>query len=250
MATIHKYQIKCTTDDTWETIWAENEPTTCPTNTSHSINSGLTSIIDSRDSNTVEIKEETIPTGGNFKFKSFTLDNIANSTTTTNISFTHPVNVVSVQITTEEIHRNDVMCWMVSPNTIVGAITSDVSIGDTTINVSETVSDNVKVGYHVNLWTGLATEDLGIVIAVDTIGRTITVDTPSTAVYTAATPTYFRMTIMYADHIELGPPQTFELGASKIGASFLPANVPLVCEYENKHISEHKKLYVYLQYLY
>jgi len=46
MADLFKYRVYCETDSVYETIWAETEPTTCPVNTSHSITSSATSIID------------------------------------------------------------------------------------------------------------------------------------------------------------------------------------------------------------
>jgi len=39
MSRLYKYRLYCTTDEKWEYIWAENAPTTCPTNVSHTVNS-------------------------------------------------------------------------------------------------------------------------------------------------------------------------------------------------------------------
>ena len=43
----------------------------------------------------------------------------------------------------------DKACFLASPDTTVGAITADVTAGDTKISVSSTVIPNIKVGYLI-----------------------------------------------------------------------------------------------------
>ena len=67
MTAIYKYRIRCLTDNKNEFIWAESEPVLCPINTSHSIDATKTAIVEKRDNNSFEIKEEFTPTGGHFQ---------------------------------------------------------------------------------------------------------------------------------------------------------------------------------------
>ena len=42
---VNKYRVRCTTDNTYEEVWAEQEPTVCPVNAAHTIDASLTTII-------------------------------------------------------------------------------------------------------------------------------------------------------------------------------------------------------------
>lgn len=44
--TIYKWRVWCVTENDWETIWSIEEPTVCPTNVNHTIDSSKTTIID------------------------------------------------------------------------------------------------------------------------------------------------------------------------------------------------------------
>jgi len=47
MATVYKYRVWCNTESGWQYVWAEEEPTVCPNNTGHTIDSDKTSISES-----------------------------------------------------------------------------------------------------------------------------------------------------------------------------------------------------------
>jgi len=56
MATWYKYRVYCNTDSKNEETLALTEPTTCPTNTAHTIDSSKTVIIETKAPNIVKIK--------------------------------------------------------------------------------------------------------------------------------------------------------------------------------------------------
>ena len=58
MSTVYKYRIHCVTDNTQEFIWSESTPTACPTNTAHTIDTDSIVIIETREQNVFEVKEE------------------------------------------------------------------------------------------------------------------------------------------------------------------------------------------------
>lgn len=65
---VNKYNIYCVTDARWETRWDVSEPTTCPTNASHTINSALTTILQTvNDASTSVITNSTIDTFGRLR---------------------------------------------------------------------------------------------------------------------------------------------------------------------------------------
>ena len=58
------------------------------------------------------------------------------------------------------------------------------------------------------------------------------------------------MTVIYVPDVEIGHPGKISIAENKIGASYLPANVPIICEYDNKHPTDTKRFVAYLEYLY
>lgn len=58
MTDVNKYRVWCSTDSQWEYVWAEAAPTTCPTDTGHTIDSGQTSIVGKLSEETVEVTQE------------------------------------------------------------------------------------------------------------------------------------------------------------------------------------------------
>ena len=118
-------------------------------------------------------------------------------------------------------------------NLTVGTITQNVSVSDTVINVSQSVIDSIAIGFYASITDGTHTDDLGRVTAVSTANKTITVETASTNAYLAATPTTVAMTVSPVHNFEFGPPQSYNIGQSSLGASHVPANIPLVLKYTN-----------------
>jgi hypothetical protein len=250
------------------------------------------------DTTNVVIKEETVATGGHFKLEMLKVIAPANQTTTTDFSFDYPINVMSATFITEETHRGDVLCWSISPNTTVGAITASytaestwisqnyvvddlvwyhptgnwfgsvykctqntVSNEDptnksywskqtTTIAASSTVVDNLKVGFAVRITDGTNTEDIGYATEIDKTNSTITVNGAPSNNYSALTPSYIQMSVMFLDHAEVGAPMTIPVGSDKIGASYVPAGTVIRSVYENKSPSTQKTMITYIEILY
>lgn len=248
---LYKWRVFCTTDSKYEVTWRQedDEPTTCPVNTAHTIDAGQNRIMHFRKPDIIKVKEEDTPTGGHYRLASIQFDAAPNTTTSHTVSFPFPVNAISgwFQVASENV--GDVINMEVAPNTTVGNITADVSISDTVISVSQTVVDNIAIGYHVRLDDLTNQEDLGYVLAVDKNLNTITVQNASTQAFLATTPTFVQMTVSYVTDFEFGHPGQIEIGTSKIGTSHLPANAPIVSRYENK-TSVTKRVVSYLEYLY
>jgi hypothetical protein len=119
-----------------------------------------------------------------------------------------------------------------------------------TLTVSPTVVSYTSVGYKINLFDGVNSYDVGYITAKNSTSSTITVDGAPPVSYSAASPTYVRMTVAYVDNVEIGPPMSVEIGAGKIGTSYLPAGVAIIASYTNKSSTDTKTLYSFLQYLY
>jgi len=251
--TLHKWRVYCVTDSKYEYTWLdENQstPTTCPTNTAHTIDTSQVTIVDTRDSNIVNINQEDTTTGQHFLWDTQTFTALANQTTSYSFSYPMNVSVIEAQYVSALENVGDSWSWIIAPNTIVGAITWQVDVGNTIINVTSTVTDNIKVGYYVNLFDGVNTEDLGRVLSVDPVLGSITVETPSTQSFSAASPTYVRMNIYFMKDAVFGHPWLTVFGEGKIKSSFVPANTVVQVNYTNNDVATDKEITVYIELMY
>lgn len=195
----------------------------------------------------VQILEEsgTQRTGGHFQAMSRKFSAPSNRTTT--VDFSEPIPmagfILNFKATTE--HEGDVINMYVAPETIVGAITANVSVSDTVINVSSTVLQNMSVGFLFQLFDGVHTEDLGRVITIDKANGQITVENASTRAFSASSPTYVRQSIQYVRDYIIGPPGDYTVGQSKIGGTYIPANTVIRVTYENKSLLISKSFVAY-----
>lgn len=251
MTTLNNYQVFCETDQTWETVWLEEPPTVCPTNVTHTIDTDTISILQVVSESIVSIKEELIPTGGFVQMSSRRM-NITESANEQIFDFTMPINIniLSFSLRTTDDNNGDKMEIHVAPNTTIGAIIANVSIGDQTIYVSPTVLQNIKVGYFVKLTNNFVTRtELGRVLTINIATSSITVETASDAAYSALTPTYVQMSAHVMSEFEIGAPLDVKVGDDKIGSSFVPAGtVVRVCYLNRSGVA--KSLVITTQYLY
>lgn len=187
-----------------------------------------------------QIKEEFFkdgdePTGGRYQAQSFEFDITHDIGTwdSMEVSFPYPTSLFSTEWINETLFENDIVKVEVAPNTIIGSISSNVSVSDTVINVSQTVVDNIRLGYLLNLFDGTNSDDLGRVIDIDKDALTVTVETASTIAFASSTPTYARMTIQFIPHIMLKGLGRVELAKDVVGGSYIPANSPITVSYKN-----------------
>lgn len=251
--TLYKWKIYCSTDSKFEYSWLDEhqaQPTTCPTNTSHTISSQQTSIVETRKPDIININQEDIKTGEHFFWDTKTFTAVAN--TTTIFTFSYPMNISLIEASFVSVSENigDSWSWVVAPNTTIGALTNNVSIDDTIINVTSNVTDNIKEGFWVNLFDGTNTEDLGRVLNINKTDGTITVEHASTQSFSAATPTFVRMNIYFLKDAVFGHPWISVYGQGKIKTSHVPANTIAQVEYTNNSPSTDKTITVYIEYMY
>ncbi len=246
---VYQYRIYCITEAQNVYEWNTVAPTTCPNNTAHVINPNSISIVDQIASNEVKIQQESVPTGGNFRAETFTLTATGPGMTTAQMSWPFNVSLLQASFTTDSTNQGDKVTVEIPSNLPIGTITHDVNVGDTIINVSPSVITNSMVGYCIILSDGTNTDDLGRIIAIDTINNTVTMEVASPNNYAVATPTVVGLTVRPISNFEFGPPQTYILGQSSLGASSIPANVPVTVKYQNNGTTQKAIIFAY-EYLY
>lgn len=250
--TLYKYTFVCSTENAEKNVWRRDDepvPTKCPDDTSHTINTSTLRITDKVSKEVVKIQEETVPTGGNFKCRSESIDILPNETKIVDRTFPFNISALAIEFNSDADNQGDNLELIVGPNTIIGAITSPVNIGDNVINVNSTVVENLNVGFKINLFNGSITENLGFVIAIDKDNLTITTQNTSTQSFSHLTPTYIRMSVYVIEDYVIGKSGRWEIGGNKIGGSFVPANVIIrIVYYNNSGVS--KNFTAQLEYLY
>jgi hypothetical protein len=178
----------------------------------------------------VEIQEESILTGGNYRSESKKIIIQPNTTQSYTYVWPYRTSVLEMRFITEEIHRNDILNFYIGRNTVIGVTISDTVIGSNTISVSPTVVQYINLGYMINITNTLGSVMiLGDVLNVS--GNTLTVQNNITDVFTAGS--YILMTVQPVRNYIISAPWEYNVGRSKIGSSSIPKNTNLSIEYTN-----------------
>lgn len=248
MTTVNFYRVRCTTDNKDEYVWDTHEPTTCPTNAAHSIDSNLITIIHTIDQSVVEIKETGL-SGGSYRLKGYCFD-VDPGTNTINIGLPYNSTFMYGWFYATEEDVGDVLSLSVAPNTVIGTITANVLANTNVIPVSSTVFDNALVGHNVNLWNGVVSDDLGVIVNKNEAGGNITVETDTTQSW-ANTPlvSYVRLDVVVVDHLRLNSAGVYKIADKKVGGKLIPANYPVIITYESSSANTKQFLFT-IEYIY
>lgn len=176
-----------------------------------------------------EIRTEEIKTQGLTGFTSFEVDVPATvGSYTTDIVFPIDINLIRGKWFNKVDFQGDSVEFHISPNTVIGVITANVAQDDTIINVSQTVVDNLKVGYYV----ACQGQDWGRVINVDADNNQITIENPANPI-TATGSEYVIMTIKMVNHIYLEGTDTMMTLEGGVQSNYIPANTVMKIVYNN-----------------
>jgi hypothetical protein len=222
MSQVNLWRVYCETESDWSYRYlAEGTiPSKCFNDTAHTININSLQKIETVSNSNVLIIEESIPTNGNHKSVGYKCECTV-GVSTHDFSFDIPISALSISFNTHADNQNDTLEVIIGPETPSGVITSDVSIGDTIINVSPTVIENVQLGYYVNLSDSTNNDNLGIV------------KTATSNAFLASSPTYVKLSVKAIDNFTFGYPGRYVIGESKIGGSYVPKNTIVRVVYTN-----------------
>lgn len=233
---IYKYRINCQTDG-YVYTWDETEPTKCPIDTSHTITTSDTAVIEIRDPEVVTIKEETTKTNGIYKSKGYCIPipsgNVGN-VTIESVKYKLPINLMNAWFFANEAHKSDEITVKIAANTIIGSITGNIPSGESIIPVSQSVFDNSYTGYDIGLYNGISSEHLGMLMSHDSVNGNITVENPTSLTWnTSPLTTYVRMTPILIDHCIINSEGKYMFAEKKIGGKYFPENTPIEVNYTN-----------------
>jgi hypothetical protein len=181
----------------------------------------------------VVIQEEPVKTGGSYQSRTLACSVPASAGPHDfNFTFPHPISLLSADYTDESNMVNDRVDVEVGPDVVVGVITADVAVDDTTITVDATSIANCKLGHRLKIDNGVTLDDLGRVTG--KTSTTLTFETPAQNIYLAAAPTYVKRTVRMVHDLQLtGSGMVYSIGTSKIGGSYIPAGIVIRVVYTN-----------------
>lgn len=236
--TLIQWRVRCLTDNKDEFIWLDEndgEPTTCPTNASHSI--GAVTEVDRVSESEVALKEEYVPTQGYFQSIGREVDIDGNVGSVTLIDHTWPyqVTVLMGSFFASSDNLGDMLEAWVATDKITGNIAAPVAVNDDTITVTSTVIEKLAIGFYMKLYDGVNQSDLGRVLSVDSGNSQITVETPSDQAYSPLTPTYVQQTVRVIDEMYINVSNVrFVFAEKKVGGKAIPPKIPLTIRYHNR----------------
>lgn len=250
MTTIYKYRILCATESTYVYKYDTQLPTTCPNDTSHTIDSSSVTIVETYNNETSEIKQ-TIP--GYYQMGTTMITVPSGATGSIHeqtFSFPMDLQLWIMEFTSTSDMVGDIFNIIAAPETIVGAITSPVSTSDTVINVTNTIftSGVVAKGLEILLDDGVNKQSLGLITAYDETNLQLTVQNSPSISYLPGT--YIKInTYIVKNQVIDSPNKTFVYGRKGITTKTIQANTPLKFIYTNNN-GIAKNLYFNLEYNY
>ena len=161
MSTVYKYRTFCLTENIYVYNWGLEAPTNCTNNVEHEIDPDQIVVIDSISSNSVDINQETIDTGGHYRTQAGIICAEPMQTTSQVLSWPYTITVMNFSLCTDENSDNCVIEAISAENTIIGALIQNANISDTSIYVSPTVIENIHVGFQVSIFDGVSSIKVG-----------------------------------------------------------------------------------------
>lgn len=239
---INNYRLFCNTENSFVTVWNINTPSACPNNNTHLIDNDSVTIIDNINSNSTSIIQYNNDINGNFRIESKMLFIPANQIITQTYSWPYNISVMTIGLTSAKENIGDVVNVYIAPNTVIGAITQHINVGDTIIHVSPTVVKHLNVGFLVKITDGTSVLDLGECIFIDPV--TYIIRCINSANISMNAGSYLQMTIHNVKNIYLYNSEQFKIGEKHVSSQSLPKNINVQISYQNNsNVDKHFMFY-------
>ena len=234
---VYYWRVFCQTENAYVFVWSETEPTVCPNDpVNHTIDSSQTTIVQQISDSFIRIQEETTPTQGLYRFQGYEYaipSGTPGDVTVIDVTWPRGITMLNGDFDATSDHVGDEIDADAAPQSPIGYITQDVAINDTIIHVSATVFEHMSTGFIVTLTDGVNTVDLGECLSKDTVAGTITVETPSSVAFAAATPTYIKITAHVVNNLKVRIARLYAFAKKRRGGKTFPAGVPFRIYYKN-----------------
>lgn len=253
--TIYEWRIYCTTENTWKYVWGPTAPTTCPTDTAHSVN--LDSISDINVLSTQTVKIDTSGTPANatpvnnyFRLETVIFDAPANTVTTESRSFAYPISLFSGRIRTDEAKRGDSLTIEIGNGITVGALTAGALTGAMTVTVSVASLQFLAPGFFIHIIdSGTLTPTGPIeIVSVNTNTQVVTLST--SLPIDCDIGSTFSVIRRMCRSLEFTEPGIYSIGTTLLQGRYLPASVPVNFIWTNSSVSDDRHVVIELDLFY
>jgi hypothetical protein len=232
---IHQYRLYCIEEDTFVYVWSAVEPTLCPNDhPDRTIDPTKTLIVQTSGNNFVFASQDVYK---NFQHTSVPLT-IPTMTIgdvyTQNFSWPMDIQIWKTEFYTTADHIGDYLTIYIAPGTVIGLLTQNAAISDTTIEVSSTVVTNqlISKGVDLALFDGVTETALGRVTSFDTTLNTVTFETPLSVAYSIGA--FVRIYYKAINNILLHRlDDVYKIGEKGLKGRPVPANTTLQAHYTN-----------------
>jgi hypothetical protein len=217
----------------------------CPNNSSHTLDVNTKIIKNKVSSSGVRIEEEETKTDGFFKSQGCSFSVAANQTLKKNLSWEYPINVSGLYFFTEEQHQGDDIECRVAPETTIGALSQTVtttldSATVYTTSITQQMNAIFKNGFFISFLDTVTAEKSKLfrIISIDRVNLSISFVLKSSETvgteYTFGTNlSLVQLTIVNVEDFKLIKNNKYDIGSTKIGCSYVPANRIMQFVYKN-----------------
>ena len=238
------YQLYCVDEARTYTVYGNAIPTVCPTNTNHIIAAAAS--VPNYEGSVVQVKEEYIKTGGNYKTKGLNFELAPLEFKTYDVSFPRNVTLLNFTIFSEDENYNDCMNVYAAPGKVIGVLTAPAVTSDTLLHINDV--SLLDSGFLLGLQEGGNVHDCGEILTVNSGNNTVVVANAVVGSFNAFS-TFVNFTIHRIEDFIMPKKAIIQLGTSKIGGAAIPADIILRLTYENKG-NVAKTFTSYFEYLY
>jgi hypothetical protein len=246
METINKYKIYCETEEVYVSGYGEEAPTKCYNDGAHIINENSVRMIYTIRPNEVVIQDEDIPTKRMLQLIPVKFIDVGfNSTETFEHIFEIQRSVFGFLCITGTDNIKDTVTGTFNEKTPVGILNANSNIGDSVFTVSSTVLDNVFNGLWIILDNGTTSEEVGMIIDVDKLNSTITLNNTAEHAFTAGI-TIVKVTYYIFKDLPIGQPGALKVGDEIMSGTTIPLGSKLRVYYTNKSLLKTKTFVIYI----
>ena len=247
---VRKWKMTCVDEsqDVYNYLPVEITTPMCPNDINHAVTNG--EVVEVIHNDLVTVRETYTPMPGFIRIESVNFEIPPLETVVFDLIKPFPVSPLTVTVLADSSNRDDILTIDVSPNKIIGAIGAPVSVGTTTVYVTPTVLKYGARGFPVCLTDGVQMADMGFITEIDYKNSAILCEKGSTSDFSPFSPTYVKITARYIGPHVISGQGKLVMGASKIGASYIPKGEIVRISYQNLSPNKAKTLNALIEYIY
>ena len=235
---LFKHRIFCITEGGNVDLWRSESALlgTCPNDPSHLVSAASARVIGSRDQKetTLVVKEPAAArTGRHPRVECAVFAIAAASTATINRSWPFPVSISSFRGGVKAENIQDLLSISIGDDEVAGQIGADVLPGDTVVTVTPATLQRAEIGHYlVFVVAGVPTE-MGRIVGKNAAAATLTLETPSAALFKVAAPTDVVVVARILDAVELGAEGFITVGTDRSLFLSVPTGAAVRVAYTN-----------------